>query len=191
MNEEIYNTARETFIRIVKGKAVVRGKVVLSFGKEADWYIDMRRIITTEWDLGLAADLVVHQLHGLSFHAVGGMATGAVPIAIAVMTHPRMNCSSFWVNKETKPHGTQNLVEGTIVPGHPVVVVEDVITTGSSTLKAIQVVRDMGCPVVAVVPLVDRLQGGRELLLDHGILEDVYRPILTIDDLDLGGNERG
>jgi orotate phosphoribosyltransferase len=87
----------------------------------------------------------------------------------------------FWVRDEVKKHGTQKVIEGGLVPGSRVAILEDVVTKGGSSLKAIEEVRKIGCEVVCVLALVDRLQGGRELFLQHGVTD--FRPVFTIRDL--------
>jgi len=111
-------------------------------------------------------------LDGVNFEAVGGLTLGADPISMAVsdafFRHGR-HISSFIVRKEPKKHGTEDWIEGDIKEGTPVVITEDVITTGASTIKAIERSRKHGLDVKGVITLIDREEGGKENILKHGV----------------------
>src|SRR5262249_40466892 len=109
---------------------------------------------------------------------------GAVPLTTATVISYHLHGRSlegFWVRDRVKQHGTQKLIEGKLERGAKVAIVEDVVTRGSSTLKAVEAVREVGCEVVLVVALVDRLCGAAQLFHDHGIRD--YQPVFTIRDL--------
>jgi orotate phosphoribosyltransferase len=95
----------------------------------------------------------------------------------------------FWVRDKVKDHGTKKLVEGVVRPGSRVVVVDDVVTSGGSSVKAVEAVRALGCELVQVIALVDRLQGAEELLQSHGVRD--YRPVFTIRDFGVEVDARG
>src|SRR5438034_7999490 len=114
----------------------------------------------------------------------GGLEVGAVPLTTAAVISYHLHgraMDGFWVRDEVKPHGTRKRVEGRLEKGVSVVVVDDVITRGNSTEKAIRAVRDLDCNVVAVVALVDRLSGASELFDGLGV--KTYSPVVTIRDL--------
>src|SRR5205823_288671 len=114
---------------------------------------------------------------------------GAVPLTtaavIAYQLHGR-RLEGFWVREEVKQHGRQQLIEGNLKEGARVVIVDDVITKGGSVIKAVNAVRAIGCEVVRVIALVDRLSGAEELFRANGIKD--YRPLFTVRDLGVGGD---
>lgn len=176
---------REALIRNVKDLAIVRGKVTLASGKEADYYVDMRRVTLD----GAASPLVGRVMNDLTadldFDAVGGLTLGADPVATA-MLHARAaaggRLDAFVVRKSTKEHGLQRRIEGTDVAGRRVLVVEDTSTTGGSALTAVEAVREAGGEVVAVAVVVDRDTGSAERVASAGV---EYRYALGLADLGL------
>ncbi|MFC7305750.1 orotate phosphoribosyltransferase [Streptomyces monticola] len=158
---------RGALLQQIKDKAVVHGKVTLSSGIEADYYVDLRRITLD----GEAAPLVGQVLldlaadAGLDFDAVGGLTMGADPVA-ASMLHAAAargrRLDAFAVRKEAKAHGLQRRVEGPDIKGRRVLVVEDTSTTGGSPLTAVEAVREAGAEVVGVATIVDRATGADE-----------------------------
>ena len=148
---------KQELIRHISELAVVRQKVILSSGRESDYYVDMRRVTLD----GVAAPLVgrvMRDLVGdLDFDAVGGLTLGADPVATA-MLHAAAGerLDAFVVRKAEKAHGLQRRIEGTEVAGRRVLVVEDTSTTGNSALAAVEAVRAAGGEVVAVAVIVDR-----------------------------------
>ena len=120
---------------------------------------------------------------GLNIDALGGLAVGAVPLTtaavIAYHLHGR-EMEGFWVRDKAKDHGTQKLVEGNLKPGARVAVLDDVITRGTSSVKAVEEVRGLGCEVVLVLALVDRLQGAAELFRQQGVAH--FESVFTIRD---------
>lgn len=165
--------------------AVVRGHVVLASGKEADYYVDMRRVTLD----GVAAPLVGRVMRELTadldFEAVGGLTLGADPVATAMLhaaAHAGQRLDAFVVRKGVKAHGLQRRIEGTDVAGRRVLVVEDTSTTGGSALTAVEAVREAGGEVVAVAVVVDRDTGAAERLAEAGL---EYRYAIGLTDLDL------
>ncbi|WP_371660837.1 orotate phosphoribosyltransferase [Streptomyces sp. NBC_00280] len=158
---------RGALLRQIKDKAVVHGKVTLSSGLEADYYIDLR-LVTLD---GQAAPLVGQVLldlaaeAGLDFDAVGGLTMGADPVGTAMMHAAAargQRLDAFVVRKAAKAHGMQKRVEGPSIEGRRVLVVEDTSTTGDSPLTAVAAVREAGAEVVGVATIVDRATGAAE-----------------------------
>ncbi|MDX3453742.1 orotate phosphoribosyltransferase [Streptomyces sp. ME02-8801-2C] len=158
---------RGALLRQIKDKAVVHGKVTLSSGLEADYYIDLR-LVTLD---GQAAPLVGQVLldlaaeAGLEFDAVGGLTMGADPVGTAMMHAAAargQRLDAFVVRKAAKAHGMQKRVEGPSIEGRRVLVVEDTSTTGDSPLTAVAAVREAGAEVVGVATIVDRATGAAE-----------------------------
>ncbi len=178
-------TDREDLIRAVKELAVVRGHVTLASGKEADYYVDMRRVTLDGAASPLVGRVMSELVADLDFDAVGGLTLGADPVATA-MLHARAaaggRLDAFVVRKETKSHGLQRRIEGTDVAGRRVLVVEDTSTTGGSALTAVEAVRREGGEVVAVAVVVDRATGAAERVAEAGL---EYRYAIGLDELGL------
>lgn len=147
---------RDVLLRLIRDIAVVHGRVTLSSGAEADYYIDLRRITLHR----VAGPLVGRVLRSLtadwSYEAAGGLTLGADPVGTAIMHASRGAVDSFVVRKSDKAHGMQQRVEGPSVSGRRVLVVEDVSTTGGSPLTAVAALREAGAKVVGVALIVDR-----------------------------------
>lgn len=179
-------TDRDLLLHLVKDLAVVHGRVTLSSGREADYYVDLRRITLS----GQAAPLVGRQLleltADLDYAAVGGLTMGADPIA-AAMLHASAaqgrRLDAFVVRKQAKAHGLQRRVEGPGIEGRRVLVVEDTTTTGDSPLTALAAVREAGAVPVAVATIVDRATGAAEKIEAEGV---PYRSLFSLQDLGLG-----
>lgn len=178
-------TDREDLIRAVKELAVVRGRVTLASGKEADYYVDMRRVTLDGAASPLVGRVMSELVADLDFDAVGGLTLGADPVATA-MLHSRATTGgrldAFVVRKEAKSHGLQRRIEGTDVTGRRVLVVEDTSTTGGSALTAVEAVRRAGGEVVAVAVVVDRATGAAERVAEAGL---EYRYAIGLDELGL------
>ncbi|HYY51459.1 MAG TPA: orotate phosphoribosyltransferase [Myxococcales bacterium] len=174
---------RNRLLELLTQLAYEKRKVVLSSGRESDFYIDTKQASLTAEGHYLVGRLVLAEIRA-HFHgaqAVGGMTMGADPIASAVSLTSWLQASplpAFYVRKEPKGHGTNQWVEGKKGLPSPaqVVVVEDVVTTGASTLKAIERCRSEGLHVLGVVALVDREEGGREAVEKAGVeLRSLFR----------------
>lgn len=172
-------------IRHITDLAIVRGKVTLSSGREADYYVDMRRVTLD----GVAAPLVGRVMRelvaDLDFDAVGGLTLGADPVATAMLHAAAAagdRLDAFIVRKAEKAHGLQRRIEGTEVTGRRVLIVEDTSTTGSSALTAVDAVRAAGGHVVAVACVVDRRTDAARAIADAGL---DYRFAVGADDLGL------
>jgi orotate phosphoribosyltransferase len=163
--------------------AVVHGRVVLSSGREADWYVDLRRVTLHH----AAAPLVGRVLLGLTadweFDAVGGLTLGADPVAFAMLhaaSAEQRRLDAFVVRKAGKAHGLQRRIEGPDVAGRRVLAVEDTSTTGGSVLTAVEALQEAGADVVGVAVIVDR--GAGDAVRAAGL---PYRSAYTLDDLGL------
>ena len=155
----------------------------LASGGTSDHFIDGKMTAVHPEGAYLIGEVILDHLRDLAFDAVGGLQVGAVPLTTAavIASHRRGRpVEGFWVREEAKDHGTQKRIEGGLAAGSRVVVVDDVFTKGGSTLKAVEAVRAAGSTVVAVLALVDRLQGARELFARNGI--DDVRAVFTIRD---------
>lgn len=140
-------------------KAVVHGKVILSSGKEADYYVDLRRITLDHVAAPLVGEVMLELTKDLDYEAVGGLTLGADPVATAMM-HVAAGrgraLDSFVVRKEGKAHGLQRRIEGPDVAGKRVLAVEDTSTTGGSVLTAVEALKEAGAIVVGVAVIVER-----------------------------------
>ena len=175
---------RERLKEILKEKSILRGKFRLSSGIESDFYIDARLTTLDPEGVYLIAKIFFEEIIGGSdIHAVGGPIIGADPIIGSVLSMSHQSASplrGFLVRKEEKQHGTGKLIEGNLNPGDNVAVVEDVVTTGESVLRAINAVKDAGADVKMVLVIVDREQGGREKFEEMGMY---YYSIFKIGEL--------
>jgi orotate phosphoribosyltransferase len=170
-------------LQLLKERSFKLGTFQLASGGTSDYYIDGKMTEVYSEGAHLIGEVLYERTRGLEFDAIGGLEVGAVPLATAaVISYHRhgRRLEGFWVRDEAKTHGTRKLVEGGLRDGARVVIVEDVITQGSSSLKAIRAVKKMGCDVVLVVALVDRLQGAEEAIRAEGVAS--YHPVFTIRD---------
>ncbi len=176
---------RSDLIKHISDLAVVHGKVTLASGKEADYYVDMRRVTLDGAASPVVGRVMNDLVADLDFDAVGGLTLGADPVATA-MLHARAaaggRLDAFVVRKESKAHGMQRRIEGTEVAGRRVLVVEDTSTTGGSALTAVEAVREAGGEVVAVAVVVDRGTGAAEAVAAEGL---EYRYAVDLSDLGL------
>ncbi|MFC4500879.1 MULTISPECIES: orotate phosphoribosyltransferase [Streptomyces] len=157
--------ARDALLRQIKDKAVVHGKVTLSSGLEADYYVDLRRVTLDGEAAPLVGQVLLDLTEGLEFDAVGGLTMGADPVATSMLHAAAARgrrLDAFVVRKTAKAHGLQRRVEGPEISGRRVLVVEDTSTTGGSPLAAVEAVREAGAEVVAVATIVDRATGADE-----------------------------
>ena len=174
---------RDRLLELVVDLAVVHGRVTLSSGQEADWYIDMRRLTLHHEGAPLVGRVMRQLTRDLRYDVVGGLTLGADPVATA-MLHAAAAGEGFLdacvVRKTGKAHGLQRRIEGPDVAGRAVLVVEDVSTTGSSPLTAVEALREADAEPVAVAVVVDR--GGRAAVEAAGL---EYRAAFTLADLGL------
>jgi orotate phosphoribosyltransferase len=163
-------TTRERLVELLRERSFERKRVVLASGRESDFFIDCKQAALTAEGHALVGELMFEALDALpSCDAVAGVELGGCPLASAVSLTSFLRgrpLPAFYVRKEVKDHGSRRLVEGdrSMTAGMPVVILEDVITTGGSTLKAVEKLTAAGARVVGVVALVDRLEGGAEAI---------------------------
>lgn len=177
---------RSALIEQVKQLAVVHGTVTLSSGRQADYYVDLRRVTLD----GGAAPLVGRVMRELvadwDFEAAGGLTLGADPVALAMLHAAAAageRLDAFVVRKSEKAHGLQRRIEGTAVGGRRVLAVEDTSTTGGSVLTAVEALRAAGAIVVGVAVIVDRDTGARQAIEAAGL---PYRFAVSAAELGLG-----
>ena len=161
---------RAALLAQIKDKAVVHGRVVLSSGREADYYVDLRRITLDSRAAPLVGRVMLDVTADLDYDAVGGLTLGADPVAAAMLhaaaaTGRRLD--AFVVRKEGKAHGLQRRIEGPDVAGRRVLAVEDTSTTGGSVLTAVAALREAGAEVVGVAVIVER--GAADTVLGEGL----------------------
>lgn len=176
------NADRELLAELVRELAVVHGRVVLSSGREADYYVDLRRVTLHHQAAGLIGKLLRELVADWTFEAVGGLTMGADPVALAMLHAPGRPLDAFVVRKAAKNHGMHRRVEGPEVAGRRVLVVEDTTTTGNSPLTAVRALRKADATVVGVATVVDRETGADRAIADEGL---EYRSILGLRDLRL------
>ena len=162
--------------------ALVLGEVTLTSGQTAQYYVDAKRAILLPAGFTALGELVRAEVERVGATAVGGMTMGADPVACSALA-AGADVKAFFVRKDKKQHGLQRWVEGPLLdPGERCLLVEDVVTTGGSTVKAIERVREEGFEVVGVTTVLDRLAGGGEAIT-AAANGAPYRPLTTIDDV--------
>jgi orotate phosphoribosyltransferase len=178
-------TDREQLLSLIRDLAVVPGRVTLSSGREADYYVDLRRITLSGQAAPLVGQVMLELTEDLEYDAVGGLTMGADPVA-AAMLHAAAaqgrRLDAFVVRKEAKAHGLQRRVEGPDIAGRRVLVLEDTSTTGGSPLTALHAVREAGAVPVGVAVIADRATGAAEKIEAEGV---PYRFAYSIEDLGL------
>jgi len=177
----MYN--KELLQSLILEKALKFGDFTLASGKKATFYLDCRQVTLDSVGAKLIGEGILELLqHDTMPQAVGGMVIGADPITAAVITvaaYQNIPLKGFMVRKQSKGHGTNQYVEGPITAGDRVVIVEDVVTTGGSSLEAIERVEALGVTVEGVIAIIDRLEGGREAFEAKGYS---FRSLFTVRD---------
>lgn len=175
--------AKEKLKEQIKNKAVVHGKVILSSGKEANYYVDLRRVTLDSEAAPLVGEVMLELTKDFDYEAVGGLTLGADPVATAMMHSAAKNgrkLNSFVVRKSEKAHGLQRRIEGPDIKGKKVLAVEDTSTTGGSVLTAVEALKAEGAIVVAVAVIVER--GARDAVETVGL---PYLSAFSLADLGL------
>lgn len=176
------DTARERLIDQLREHALVIGEVTLTSGRKAQYYVDAKRAILLPDGFRALGELVAAEAERVGATAVGGMTMGADPVACAALA-AGAQVKAFFVRKDRKQHGLQRWIEGPeLEPGERCLVVEDVVTTGGSTVRAIERVREEGFEVAGVVSVLDRLAGGAEAIAAASDGAP-YAALATIDDV--------
>ena len=176
-------STRENLKEEILKKAVVHGKVILSSGKEADYYVDLRRVTLDSVAAPLVGEVMLDLTKDWDFDAVGGLTLGADPVATAMMhvaAKQGRKLDSFVVRKAEKAHGLQRRIEGPDVKGRRVLAVEDTSTTGGSVLTAVEALKEAGAIVIGVAVIVER--GAAGAVKDAGL---EYRAAYSLQDLGL------
>lgn len=188
---------KQRLAELVKELAVVHGRVTLSSGKEADYYVDLRRATLHHEASPLIGKLLRELTADWDYDHVGGLTLGADPVATAIMHAGSAGAGSegagsvgaagrdidaFVVRKEAKKHGMQRRIEGPDIEGKRVLIVEDTTTTGNSPLTAVAAAREAGATVVGVATVVDRATGAKDVIEAEGV---EYRSLLGLSDLGL------
>lgn len=176
-------SARDLLKAEILNKAVVRGKVILSSGKEADFYVDLRRVTLDATAAPLVGEVMLELTKNLSYEAVGGLTLGADPVATAMLhaaAKQGIKLDAFVVRKSEKAHGLQRRIEGPDVKGRKVLAVEDTSTTGGSVLTAVEALREAGAEVVGVAVIVER--GAKDKVESAGL---AYLAAFNLSELGL------
>jgi orotate phosphoribosyltransferase len=175
--------ARDRLIAALREHALVIGEVTLTSGLTAQYLVDAKRAILLPEGFRALGELVAEEARRLEATAVGGITMGADPIACAALAGGA-DVKAFFVRKDRKEHGLSRWIEGPpLEPGERCLVVEDVVTTGGSTVKAIERVRDEGFEVAGVLVILDRLAGGEETIRAAAGPDASYTALTTIDDV--------
>jgi orotate phosphoribosyltransferase len=176
---------RDLLLAQIRDKAIVRGRVTLASGREADYYVDLRRITLDGVAAPLVGTVLLELTDDLVYDAVGGLTVGADPVATAMLHAAAKQgrvLDAFVVRKSEKQHGLQRRIEGPSVAGRRVLAVEDTATTGDSVLTAVEALRTEGADVVGVAVIVDRDTGAKEKVEAQGLS---YRYAFGLNDLGL------
>ena len=173
---------RQLLIDVFRERALKFGDFTLASGKKASYYLDGKQVTLHSSGLRLVSLGFLELLKGFEFDAIGGMSIGADPLvagALTVAADSGKEYAGFLVRKEPKGHGTQKYIEGPVKPGMKAVLLEDVVTTGGSSILAAERAQEFGMEVVLVAAVVDRMEGGREAFAARGI---PFQSLLTIVD---------
>jgi orotate phosphoribosyltransferase len=177
---------RDQLLALIKARAIVHERVILSSGRAADYYVDLRRITLDAAAAPLIGPAMLELTKDLEYDAVGGLTLGADPVAMSMLhaaAQEGRKLDAFVVRKAEKTHGLQRRIEGPDVKGRRVLAVEDTSTTGGSVLTAVEALREAGAEVVAVAVIVDRATGAKEKVESDGL---EYRSVFGLEDLGLG-----
>ena len=158
--------------KIISEQSVLRGQTFkLAFGGTTDIYFNMKKTMLHPEGANFLADAILEIIKTEPVQFIGGLAMGAIPIvtAVCMKSYSTQPIRAFYVRDEVKQHGTESLIEGHLTAGSKVVLVDDVTTTGSSVLKAVDAVEEWNCEVTKVITLVDRLEGAKENFGKRGI----------------------
>jgi orotate phosphoribosyltransferase len=178
----VTRSPRETLLAELRDHSLVIGEVTLSSGASAEYYVDARRAIMRPAGFLAAGELIAGAALEAGAGAVGGPVMAAIPLACAAIAVPAgEGLVGFFVRKERKEHGLQRWVEGAVDDGARCLVVEDTVTTGGSTVEAIERIREQGLEVAAVLAVVDRLAGGGERIA--AAADAPFRALVTIDEI--------
>ncbi len=173
---------KSELVNLVRERALKFGDFTLASGKKASYYLDGKQVTLDARGLRLISEGLFELLEGIEYDAVGGMSLGADPLVAGVLTiaaERGRELKGCLVRKEAKGHGTNRYIEGPLQPGMRVAIVEDVVTTGGSSLQAAERVKEFGAEPVVVAAIVDRMEGGRQNFEAASL---PLRSLLTIED---------
>ena len=176
---------RDRLLQVFKERAVSFGNFTLASGKQSTYYINSKKAIFHSEAAWLLAEVLWEMTQDLKLDAVGGLEVGAIPLAAVMAQRYHAGgkaLEGFFVRKQAKAHGSQERIEGVLRPGMRVGVLDDVLTTGGSVIQAIEEIEKAGAQIAAVLCIVDRLEGARQVLAARYD----YRPIFTIRDFGIG-----
>ncbi|MCZ2340812.1 MAG: orotate phosphoribosyltransferase [Bacteroidales bacterium] len=174
-------SSHERLKELFLARAVQFGDFTLASGKKSQYYINSKKVLFHSETITLLGELLAEVTQDLEFQAIGGLEVGAIPMAAAALTAFHRSgkpMEGFFVRKNVKSHGSQELVEGQVRSGDRVVIIDDVLTTGGSALQAVRAVENIGATVVRIVCICDRLQGAAETLKGYD-----FRPLFTVRDI--------
>ena len=162
---------RNRLREIIKEKSLITGRTfTLASGRTSSFFVNLKQTMLDPEGANLLADLTLDVMEAQGIHNIGGLEMGAVPLVSAVCTKSfeRFPVKAFFVRKAVKDHGTAQLIDGHLDEGSEVLIIDDVVTTGGSAIKAAEAVRARGCHVSKILAIVDRQEGGRENLMRQG-----------------------
>ena len=162
---------RDRLRRIIEEKSLITGQTfTLTSGRTSSFFVNLKQTMLDPEGANLLADLVLDVMEARGIRNIGGLEMGAVPLVAAVCTKSfnRVPVNAFFVRKTVKDHGTAQLIDGHLEEGGEVLIIDDVVTTGGSAVKAAEAVRARGCQVTTILAIVDRQEGGRENLAQQG-----------------------
>jgi orotate phosphoribosyltransferase len=169
---------RARLIAIIRRQSLLFDRdFLLASGRSSNFFFDMKRTMLDPEGAALLADLLFDAIKNEQVECIGGLETGAIPIvaALCARSWPEKPIKGFFVRKESKGHGTDQRIDGLIEPGSKVILFEDVTTTGGSAMQAVDQARRLGCTVVKVVSVVDRLEGAEDNFRTAGVrFESVF-----------------
>ncbi|MFQ3592445.1 MAG: orotate phosphoribosyltransferase [Gemmataceae bacterium] len=166
---------------LILSRAFSFGSFTLASGKQSSFYINSKKILFHSEAVALLGEAFFERLQDLDIQTVGGLEVGAIPLTTAIVAEAHRHGQSlegFFVRKAVKDHGSKERIEGVLPPAARVAIVDDVLTTGGSAMQAVQEVEKAGATVVAVLCIVDREEGARDLFAKY-----VYRPLFTLTEL--------
>ncbi|MBI3469156.1 MAG: orotate phosphoribosyltransferase [Planctomycetes bacterium] len=177
-------TNRGRLLHLIRTRAYRAGEVTLASGRTSDFYIDGKMIEISPEGAYLIGEVLHEQIRGMNAVAVGGLAVGAVPLVASIVIsayHHGSGIEGFFVRDEAKSHGTMKVIEGYLPnPGDRIVVIDDVITSGKSVMKAIEAVKARGAEIAGVLAIVDRDAGARQFFESQGYR---YESVFTKQDV--------
>jgi orotate phosphoribosyltransferase len=176
-------THTERLFDLILERSFLERDVVLSSGERSTYYIDGKMVEVHPESAYLIGEVIYDRIRDLKVDAIGGLAIGAVPLvtsAVISCWHHELRMEGFWVREREKTHGTQKLIEGSLPSMARVAIIDDVITSGRSAMKAIEAAEERGAKIATIIALVDREQGASELFASRGYH---YDPIFTKQEL--------